>query len=374
MRIGIDARFFGPESKGLGRYTQKLIEHLEEIDHENEYVIFISRESDALYVPKNPHFRKVVVDYPWYTLREQLFFPRQLYREKCDFVHFPHFNVPLLYWARFVVTIHDLILLRYPTRRASTHSAFVYHVKYFAYRWVIASAIRRAQKVIAVSAFTQKDLTEHYPHAHGKTVVTHEAPEVIAGDMPVSKLEVERLEKMQKPYALYVGNAYPHKNVEMLVHAFHAWRVEANSDVTLVIVGRRDYFYRRLEKEIKTSGINGVVILDTVSNSYLHLLYQNAHAFLFPSLYEGFGLPPLEACSYGVPTLSSRLSCMPEILGDAVLYADVTSKESLMQGIDRIVNDQELREELKKKGPEQAEKYSWHAMAHQTWQLYKTFL
>jgi len=140
IRIGIDARFYGPKQKGLGRYVQKLIENLEKKDLNNEYIIFIRKENWNKYHPTNPNFKKVLADYQWYTLSEQIFMPFKIRQSKVDLMHFPHFNVPILYRMPFIITIHDLILKRFPTRRASTMGPIKYWLKSLAYRLVIFSS------------------------------------------------------------------------------------------------------------------------------------------------------------------------------------------------------------------------------------------
>ena len=151
MRIGIDARFYGSSGKGLGRYTERLIEALEREDEKNEYVIFLRRENFDEYQPYSKRFTKVRADYAWYGFAEQFLFPWQLWREQLDLVHFPHFNVPIFYLGRFVVTIHDLILLRYPTVRNTTRLTIWYWMKFLVYRMVIRVACFRARRVITVS-------------------------------------------------------------------------------------------------------------------------------------------------------------------------------------------------------------------------------
>ena len=376
VKIGIDARFFGPESKGLGRYTQKLVEHLERIDHENDYVIFMTSENIDTYIPSNPRFQKVLADYKWYTFSEQIFFPWKLYKSKCDFVHFPHFNVPLLYFGRFLVTIHDLILVRYPTKKASTHNKILYWFKYLMYRIVIAAAVYRSESIFAVSNFTKNDILEHYKVSQEKIYVTLEAGSDIAKALKPhnSSLGDDSVHSIIKPYLLYVGNAYPHKNVPLLVDSFEIFHSRHNSKEQvfhLVLVGREDYFYEKIQQDIAKRGLKNIHILNTVSNEKLNDLYKNAHAFLFPSLYEGFGLPPLEACTYGLPVLSSSAACMPEILGDAVQYGDISSPKTFAAEIETIAFDETLRLRLRKRGPIQANKYSWKTMALSTHKVYK---
>ena len=215
MKIGIDARFFGSIGKGLGRYTQKLIENLEKIDNENQYVIFLRKENFDEYQPKNKNFQKVLADYQWYTFAEQIKMPRLLNKFKLDLVHFPHFNVPFLYRKKFVVTIHDLILLEFPTVRGTTLNPFFYKIKFLFYKFIIWSAIKRAEKVITVSNFTKKELLKYYKKdlKEEKIAVTYEAgSDYIKNDEYNQSSDVEILKKhgIIKPYLLYVGNAYQH--------------------------------------------------------------------------------------------------------------------------------------------------------------------
>ncbi len=371
MKIGIDARFYGPSSKGLGRYTQKLITHLENIDYENEYVIFLRKQNFAEYVPKNNNFTKIEVDYRWYSFKEQIFFPFILYKQKFDLVHFPHFNVPLLYFKKFIVTIHDLILVHYPTRKSSTRSRFFYWVKYLIYRIVIKIIIRRSLKIIAVSEFTADDICNKYLNACDKISVIYEAAEI---DFEEHKNGENNLQKYDiiKPYMLYVGNAYPHKNLEFLVKAFAQYLQQSGLIKNLVLVGRNDYFYKRLQTYIIERGIHNVKILDTVDDILLGKLYRNASFFVFPSLYEGFGLPPLEAQLLGVPVLSSDHACMLEILSDnGALYVDATNIEKFVVAMNELSTNQNLRNKLIQNGQKNVTKYSWEKMAVETYNIYK---
>src|SRR3989338_5526625 len=152
-RIGIDARFYGPLGKGLGRYTQEITDNIIKLDPKNEYVIFLGKENFNDFKSDNPKVKKVMIDLRWYGFKEQFFFPFFIWREGVDLMHFPHFNVPALCPAKFIVTIHDLILIKFPTKRATTLGPLAYAVKNFFYKIIIYLAVRRSKKVLTVSEF-----------------------------------------------------------------------------------------------------------------------------------------------------------------------------------------------------------------------------
>ena len=373
MRIGIDARFFGTLGKGLGRYTQQLVEHLETADIKNEYVVFLRKENFDAYVPKNPHFTKALADVPWYSWREQWKMPRILSKYRLDLMHFTHFNVPLLYRRPFVLTVHDLILFHFPTRRSTTRSAFVYGIKYVAYRWALRSAIARAQRIFAVSRYTARDIEKHFPKAKKKIVVTYQAASLLeggAGDSP-DILDRELLLKkygILKPYFLYVGNAYPHKNLERLLCAFASLGLRG---AKLVLVGKEDYFYERLRRYAEEKSMQGIVFTGEVTDAELALLYRDALAYVFPSLYEGFGLPPLEAMAQGTPVLASSAAAMPEILGSAARYFRPNSEESIAKALREALFDSDFRKRFAERGRQRVRKFSWEMLARITRRVYE---
>ena len=321
MRIGIDARFYGSLGKGLGRYTEKLISHLEKIDKENEYFIFLYKENFSEYTPRAKNFKKMLAPFRWYSWQEQFQWPWLLYKHKLDLMHFPHFNVPLLYRKKFVVTIHDLILIHFPTLKNTTLVPLLYWIKFWVYRWVIKSAIKRSRSIITVSQFTKKDILENYPVSKDKIEVTYEAADDFCLSNDISAESVLKKYGIISPYLLYVGNAYPHKNLERLVLAFKSVLKEYPS-WRLVLVGREDFFYSRLNDLVRKEKIDQVVFPGFVSDEDLPAVYSQASWYVFPSLYEGFGLPPLEAMKCGLPVLSSNQECLKEILGEAAVYID----------------------------------------------------
>jgi glycosyltransferase involved in cell wall biosynthesis len=373
MKIGIDARFFGSIGKGLGRYTQKLIENLEKIDNENQYVIFLRKENFDEYQPKNKNFQKVLADYQWYTFSEQIKMPRLLNKFELDLVHFPHFNVPFLYRKKFVVTIHDLILIHFPTVRGTTLNPLFYKIKFWSYKFIIWSAIKRAEKVITVSNFTKKELLKYYKKdlKEEKIVVTYEAGSDLVKNNEYSRLlDVEILKKygIIKPYLLYVGNAYPHKNLERMILAFSG--INQVQKYQLVLVGKMDYFYNRLRKLVENKGIKDVVFLGQVTDEVLDVIYRQSRAYVFASLYEGFGIPPLEAMSRNIPVISSDHSCMREILGDSAYFFNGRNEKEIGEAMKKIMEDDELRKILIEKSLEQVRKYSWEKMGRETLKIY----
>lgn len=370
MKIGIDARFYGSIGKGLGRYTQKLIEHLEHIDQKNQYVVFMRKENFDEYQPMNKNFTKVLADYRWYTFSEQLFLPLLLRKQKLDLMHFPHFNVPLLYSGNFIITIHDLILIHFPTLRSTMLNPIWYWVKYAAYKLAIWSAIKRSNKIITVSQFSKKDILERYEISENKVLVTWEACDDFCRVSKDSFNQVLEKYGIIKQYILYVGNAYPHKNLEKLVEAFEQV-LSIFPDMRLALVGKEDFFYARLKKFVKERNIRNVQFLGFVNDQELDVLYRFAQCYVFPSLYEGFGLPPLEAMAKGTPVVSSNHPCMQEIYEDAAFYVDARDSQKLADGILKVLNDQALRNELIDKGYRQIEKYSWEKMARETLDVYE---
>lgn len=363
MKIGIDARFLGTET-GIGRYEFELIKHLEEIESEHEFVIFLRKENWNLYNPKNNKFKRVLADIKWYGLAEQIDFPKIIEKEKVDLMHFPHFNVPFLYKKPFVVTIHDLILLKYPSTRATTLGPLKFFLKYIFYRLVIERAIRDALAVIVPSEATKKDILQNFYKDKENIFVTHEGVDFknLEGS---GALEIEKL----KPYFLYVGNAYPHKNIEGLIKAFKIFNKYKSDRHKLVLVGKKDYFWKRLEKE---TGYNeNIIFCGFVEDEKLISLYKNAESYIFPSFCEGFGLPGLEAMNYNIPVLASNTSCLPEIYGDAAEYFNPQSIDEMLRKMSEVVYNPEIKHRLIIKGQEQIKKYSWEKCARETLEIYE---
>lgn len=374
-KIGIDARFYGPASKGLGRYTQEIVDRVVKIDQENKYVIFLSPDNFSDFQCDGERVKKVLIKARWYSLAEQIIFPWQIFRERLDLLHFAHFNVPVFTPVRFVVTIHDLILTKFPTVRASTLSPFLYKIKNFAYKIVIWIAAKRARKIIAVSEYTKKDIIKQFDVKEGKVEMIYEGVSEIFETKCLTKLGATELldkYKIKNPFILYLGNAYPHKNLEKLIDVSLKLKKDY-PDLNLVLVGKEDYFYKRLKnyaQKIKAP----VIFAGFVPDEDLEVFFKEALCYVFPSFYEGFGLPPLEAMTQGCPVVSSQESCLPEILEDAAMYFDPKNEDDMIKNIKKVINSKDLREELIEKGFQQYKKFSWDKAAEETVGVYRKIL
>lgn len=371
MRIGIDARMMG-KGFGLARYIEQLILHLEKIDTQNEYVIFLKRDNFDFFQARNKNFKKVLADISWYGFAEQIKFPKIIQREKIDLMHFPHFNVPLLYRKSFVVTIHDLIMFHYPRQEASTHGPFLYWIKDTIHRFVVRNAVKRAKHIFVTSEFTKKDVHETLLVPNEKMTVTYQAP----FQSEISKIQKfeendDLLKKyaLTKPYIMYVGAAYPHKNLNLLLDAWKIFQNKYGKTHQLVLVGKENFFYNKLKQKIEKESCD-VVYTGFLPDEILSRLYLNTSLYVFASLYEGFGLPPLEAMTYEVPVASSNASCMPEVLQDAALYFDPTNAEQMADAMYRGITDATLRTTLQKNAGKLLKTYSWEKLAKETVSFY----
>lgn len=369
MKIGIDARMLGPKQGGIGRYVEQLIGQLAGLGTNHEFVIFLRRENWDL-VTETPKIKKVLADIHWYGWREQLLLPGIIKKEKVDLMHFPHWNIPFFYRVPFVVTIHDLLLLHYPTRSASTLGPSTYFFKNLAYKIILRQAIKNSRKILAPSEFTKNDILKNFQIKPEKITVTHLAP------MPMlsSEINIDLQAKynISKPYILYVGVAYPHKNLNGLISAWKIFCAKHGNNYQLVLAGRNNYFYERLKAT--AVGNNDIIFTGYIPDDDLPAIYKGASLYVFPSFYEGFGLPPLEAMQFGTPVASSNATCLPEVLGNAAAYFDPHNTDDMADTIWRVLEDMDLRETLSKNGVQLIHNYLWETTARATLGVYNNVL
>lgn len=367
MKIGIDARLWN--ESGVGRYTRNLISELSKIDKKNQYTLFALKKDkmaiESLRLGKK--WKIVVGDIRWHTLDEQIKFPLLLNQEKLDLVHFPYFSVPIFYSRPFTVTIHDLILHHFPTGEASTLPLPLYTLKLLGYKYVISQAARRAKKIITVSNATKNEIADHLGADRDKIVVIHEG---VDQQIANSKLQMV---KTHKQYFLYVGNAYPHKNLERLIDALDIL-VSQYPDISLILVGREDYFYKRLREKVQGMKlVDQVIFYGKATDEELKNLYRNAQALIVPSLMEGFGLPALEAMVNGCLVLAADIPSLREICGHAAVYFNPNSTGELAEKMKVIhYNNTYHYSDIKKKGSARVKMFSWKKMTKETLAVYES--
>jgi glycosyltransferase involved in cell wall biosynthesis len=373
-RIGIDARFWG--EAGPGRYISNLVRELEKIDTTNQYYVFLTSKGYRDYQPANKNFKKVLADFRWYTLAEQFKYPKLLYQYNLDLLHFGQFNMPLPYFKPFTVTIHDMILHDYPIKKGGFKNAVLYPIKKLAYLIIFWWATKRSRAIIVPSKDAKKDLVTRLGVDSSKVTITQEGfdqklklPETNAN----SKGQLKRKYSIEKPYLLYVGSMYPHKNLDRLIEAFSML-----SAIKLVLVGKESYFSKQLQKKVKKMGLENRVLFPGklapggyVPDKDLVNFYQNAEAFVFPSLKEGFGIPPLEAMAFRIPVIASNTSCIPEVCGNAALYFNPKNPKDIAEKIAKLLSHKSIRETLIKKGKENVKRFSWARMAVQTQKVFE---
>lgn len=369
MKIGIDARFWGLHHAGLGRYVVELVTALSKIDRKNHYTLFLRKPYDKeVKLPDN--FKLVRADIRHYTLEEQWLLAEIFTRANLDLLHVPHFNVPLLYKKPFILTIHDLLWHEVKGLSVTTQSSFVYLVKYFAYRAIVAKALKNAKHILVPSKVIKNKLIKSHKVRNNKISVTYEAPSKIF--KPVKrKVSILKKYRVSEPYLLYTGSAYPHKNIPAASAAVKKIN-ERGHPLNLVIAGTRSVFISRLQRKlIKQKSEKFVRFVGFVPDYDLVLLFAQAKALILPSLSEGFGLTGLEAMATGVPVIASNLDVFKEIYQNAALYIDPHSPVDIADKIEQILTDAAVRNSFISFGKTQAKKFSWSKLARQTLEVYR---
>lgn len=301
--------------------------------------------------------------FPVYGLRQHWAFGRMLNRERLSLYHMPHYDVPLSYKGPLVATVHDLIHYLFPQ----------YSTKPFTrtYAWfLLRHMARRASRIIAVSENTKRDLVKLFPAVAPRTVVLH--PAVDSDFAPLSSGEAAPILKkysLEPGYVLYVGNLRESKNTRRLVWAYQAVAAQRPDFPPLVLVGHNSL------AGFDPSALGPRVVgVGPVPFKNLPAFYSSASLFVFPSLYEGFGIPPLEAMACGAPTIASNVASIPEVCGDAAEYVDPVSEESIARAMVALFDNPKRREELRGKGFARVKRFSWSSFAQGTWRVYEEVL
>lgn len=361
MKIVIDARYLRTSS---GRYLEGLLGYLQNVDQANTYTVLLKPKDVKTWQPKNKNFQPLVCPYQQFTLGEQTGLLKQIKSLNADLVHFGMVQQPVFYKGKTVTTMMDLTTTRF---KNPAKNPVVFAIKQTVYKWVNKRVAKKSDHIITISEFSKQDIAAYTHISPDKITVTYPAADAITDPAAVYK-DVE-----SKQFVMYVGRPQPHKNLKRLVDAFGILQA-SNPDLHLVLAGKLDDNYRQLQTYAADKGIEQVIFTDFVSEGQLRWLYENAAAYIFPSLSEGFGLPGLEAMVHGCPVVSSSATCLPEVYGDAAAYFDPTDVQQMADKISAVINNEALRKDLIQKGKTQVAKYSWHRMAEQTLEIYNNIL
>ncbi|MBM3761057.1 MAG: glycosyltransferase family 4 protein [Acidobacteria bacterium] len=385
MRIAIDVRH--SRDYGIGTYIRNMVQSLARIDDQHTYVLAGRKEDLREFGELPGNFRRAVFPRSDSGLLNQVSFPLFLRRLKPNLCHVPLNAAPLLMPQPYIVTIHDMSSLLFPESTPSETTSIRTQYRLFRFR----RSLSRAQHIIAVSKSTQRDVQDLMRIDASRIRQIYSAPDprflehshfASSGSQAYEAWEDERQKTLERyqinyPFLLYAGSVRPQKNIPRLVEAFAVLRTELENhpqfkNLRLIIIGdemwkhpqvRRMVIQTRMEPYVRFFGF---VPFDT-----LRVFYSAATAFVFPSLYEGFGMPPLEAMASGTPVVCSGTSSLPEVVGDAAVLVNPENVFDIARGIREVLMDQELRESLVEKGHAQARMYHWDRTAREVLEVYR---
>lgn len=380
MRIAIDARYVHDQFPGIGRYTYNLIGGLAQAAEADTIVVvhnsaLPSSRFDVAALAELPRVEMAKTDVPLLSPSEQWRLPLLARRLRLDVWHTPYYVAPYVLPCPLVVTIHDAISSRYPQYLPSLGARL-------AYQATMRLAIQAARRVITVSQASRADLQHFFGLSVNKVDVVQEAAHSSYGPQPADVISnVLRRLGLRQPYALYLGMNKPHKNVARLVEAWRlalaypdisgAQTADCLAGVQLVMAGRDDPRYTQAQMMVEQTGIGDCVrFLGDVAEQDMPAVYSGAEVFVFPSLYEGFGLPPLEAMACGAPVICSTTPALLETVGDAAITVDALDAGALAEALLRVLSQPELRQEMSKRSLAQAGRFNWLRTAHETLDVY----
>ncbi|MFN4212747.1 MAG: glycosyltransferase family 4 protein [Microgenomates group bacterium] len=370
MVIGIDGNEANVKMKvGVSVYTLNLLKHFCQQANKNlQFKIFLKEPPRSDLPAENKYFHYEVI--PGKFLWSQIFLPIRLNLKKdVDIFFSPAHYLPRFCPLPAVVTIHDLSFLFYPDDFLKTDLIKLR-------QWTQYS-VKNAKKIIAVSKTTKKDIVKNYQIPERKIEVIYNGYEKnLNCQTSIRKLAekniYQKLKIEKNKYILYVGTLQPRKNLTTLIEAFKLI-IKLYNEFKLVIVGKKGWLYKDIFQKVKSLGLaNEVVFTDYLEDQQLISLYQNAFCFILPSFYEGFGIPILEAMSFGCPVIASFTASLPEIGGDACLYFDPNNVDDLVEKLKLLKEDRNLRGELIKKGKERVKLFSWEKCGRETLEVIKS--
>jgi len=350
---------------GVGTYTRNIIRALARLDRENTYFLLGPAEkvNEIGDLPEN--FKSIAV-LGTDTLRGYMQFHATVGRLGCDLVHVPHlFWLPRHLPCPYVLTVHDMLDHMYRARSVSGLKSSVHF-------YLTRRVVRKAARIFAVSRFTKTEVEKLFGIGPGRIEVIYNAidPRFLTGHASdADRLFLAERYQVTYPFLLYAGRISPHKNLVRIIEAFSALKAELTKhnlypDLKLIIIGDELSKHPDLRRTVVRGGVqNDVRFLGFVPIEVLRIFYDAAKVFVFPSLYEGFGLPPLEAMAHGTPVLTSNTSSIPEVVGNAAVMVNPENVFEMMRALQRVLLDQSLRERLRQRGYEQVTKFSWDGSA-----------
>jgi glycosyltransferase involved in cell wall biosynthesis len=371
MRILIDARMMGAgNTRGIGRYIEEILKAMIELRPDHRYIL-LEKDPSVSPFANDPSVEHVKADIPWYGLAEQIKLPKIIKSANADIFFAPHWNIPLLAprFSPLVIFIHDLILLEEPdSANISTRGPIIRWIKRLGHRWVLYRALFASRVILVPTQHVADRIRKHYLTLKTKIVVTGEGmPKVVSGERGVESGNLPTYHLPSTIYLLMVGSAYPHKNHATVLEA---WKTlsKAHPELRLKIVGEKDQFMRRIEDRVKRMKLPRIEFTGMLPDEALDKTYKEALALLFPSRWEGFGLPPLEALAHETPVLSSNTSCMPEVLGDqGVIYFNPDSPDGIVKAVEDLLrNPGGVREEARKAIGTLQARHDWRKAAART--------
>jgi len=360
MHIAIDARII---NSSTGRYVERLVHYLQEIDTKNHYTILVPPKDKDFFVPTNKNFTVQTIDIPNYSLAEQTKFKTFLDQLAPDLVHFCMPQQPVLYKGKHVTTVHDLILLN---TYNSDKNWLIFHIKQLIGRFVFKRIAVTNEHIIVPTNYVKDAYMRFSGISEKKVTVTYEAADV----------SIDSLKPYQHPFKqfiLYVGQQSDYKNIRRLGDA-HQKLLESHPDLGLILVGKKTAAHLKNEAYFIEKEYKNILFTDFISDAERDWLYTQCATYVFPSLMEGFGLPGLEAMSYGAPVASSNATCLPEVYGDAAHYFNPIDADDIARAINDIISDTTLRNLLVKKGYSQVKRYAWDKTAKETHAIYMNAL
>lgn len=364
MRIGIDARLYGPAHTGIGRYVQDLLNELIPASPQDQFIVF----GDPQLLSELESFPNVTIHplkTPIYSLSEQILNPFIFLSHHLDLLHVPHFNAPLLYPKKIVLTIHDLIKHLSTGPDTTTLPPWQYRFKHLVYRLLIRRLFVKAVAIITPSYYWKNYLVTQFGVPSSRIFVTYEAVNPRLKQVTTPDKSLLKKYGLKKPFLVYTGNLYPHKNVDLLINAVNNFNQQHYTKLKLAIIAGRSVFRRRISKS------ESIIPLGFVPDADLPHLYAQAISLVQPSLIEGFGLTGLEAMKLGLSVISSNTTCLPEVYGQAALYFDPYDQRDLEEKIAWIVKEHDLRRRLVSRGFERAAQFSWKQTAAETKKTYE---